>query len=77
MEEYVALWNIQTPIEDYFVCQEHIFEVAMENTPEYTREQMEGKAIMSMKTCGLFPTALLKWNGLFPPIKIGGFKVSI
>ena len=52
MEEYVALWNIKTPIEDYFVRLEHIFEIAMENPPEYTREQMVGKVIMSMETCG-------------------------
>ena len=66
---WAEIWNPQVPIEAYFKQLEDIFEQALANPPAYTQEQVIGKAITSMEQCGLFPTALLEWNGFDPQNK--------
>jgi len=67
--KWAEIWNPQVPIESYYKQLEDIFEQALANPPEYTEGQMIGKAITSIEQCGLFPTALLEWNGFTPPNK--------
>ena len=66
---WAQIWNPQVPIEAYFKQLEDIYEQALAHPPAYTSEQMIGKAITSMEQCGLFPTALLEWNGFDPTNK--------
>ena len=61
------IWNPSVPIESYFKQVEDIYEQALAHPPAFTEAQMIQKAITSVEQSGLFPTALLEWNGFQPP----------
>ena len=65
------IWNLQVPLEAYLKQLEDIYELALALAPAYTEAKMIGKAITSVEQCGLFPTALLEWDGFTQQIRIG------
>ena len=58
-----AGWNSNEPIENFFDRLEDCFVMAIMQPPAYTSEQMIDKAKTAIQTTGLFPTAILEWNG--------------
>ena len=64
--QWNAMWNPQTPVENYFERMEDVYMLAIAHPPAYTEDQMVGKALTSVETCGLFQMALLEWNGFAP-----------
>ena len=56
-------WNPNEPIENFFDCLEDCYVQSITQPPAYTAEQMVDKALTAIQTTGLFPTAILEWNG--------------
>ena len=56
-------WNPNEPIESFFDRLEDCYVMAITQPPAYTSEQMIDKAVTAIQTTGLFPTAILDWNG--------------
>ena len=53
-------------MENFFDRLEDCFVMATAQPPAYTSEQMIDKAKTGIQTTGLFPTAILEWNGFLP-----------
>ena len=56
-------WNPNEPIENFFDRLEDCYVQSITQPPAYTSEQMVDKALTAIQTTGLFPTAILEWNG--------------
>ena len=56
-------WNPKDPIENVFDRLEDCYVQSITQPPAYTAEQMVDKALTAIQSTGLFPTAILKWNG--------------
>ena len=56
-------WNSNEPIKNFFDRLEDCFVMAITQPPAYTSKQMIDKAVTAIQTTGLFPTAILEWNG--------------
>ena len=56
-------WSPNEPIENFFDRLEDCYVQSSTQPPAYTFEQMVDKALTAIQTTGLFPTAILEWNG--------------
>ena len=56
-------WNPNELIENFFDRLEDYYVQSLTQPPAYTAEQMVDKALTAIQTTGLFPTAILEWNG--------------
>ena len=57
-------WKYGTEmIEELFNRREECYVIALRAKPAYTVEQLIDKAVTSVQLTGLYPTALLEWNG--------------
>ena len=56
-------WNLNEPIENIFDRLEDCYVQSITQPPAYTAEQMVDKALTAIQLTGLFPTAILEWNG--------------
>ena len=56
-------WNPNEPIENFFDRLEDCYVQSITQPPAYTAEQMVDKALTAIHLTGLFPTAILEWNG--------------
>jgi hypothetical protein len=50
-------------IKEIFNCLKECYVIALRAKPAYTVEQLIDKAVTSVQLTGLYPTALLEWNG--------------
>ena len=72
-------WNLNEPIENFFDRLEDCHLQSITQPPACTSEKMVDKALGVIQTIGLFPTAILEWNGFMdcqltvstPRLKIG------
>ena len=63
---WLAGWDTNGPLENFFDRLEDCFVMSITQPPPYTSEQMIEKAKTAIQTTGLFPTAVLEWNGFLP-----------
>ena len=56
-------WNPNESIDNFFDRLEDCYVQSIAQPPAYTTEQMIDKALTAIQLTGLFPTAILEWNG--------------
>ena len=61
-KQWSASSNIAMPIKHCFKGLEEMFILATKYPPEFTMEQMVGKAKTAMEKCGLFQSHLSEWS---------------